>query len=278
MIGLRLATAACLVAFAGTSQAAPNVRLDITVGPAADYCTMPGMPANCTVPPASATLVSVGPGEDVVVAYTINNIGTVTLNRQDLEDTFLGDILTDFPFTLVPANTAFITQRYAAPAAPGNLQRQARWTARSSSTGESASDVDTYRIRVLQPTFTVRATVAPASAVCGDVDDINTCTRPIPTAIPYVAGRKLVVGFEVTNIGGVTFKRHDLVDPGLGVILADFPFTLIPDATAFILQFDTPPSAVVRTGIWTARTATGYETNAVATYRVSDQLFADGFE
>jgi hypothetical protein len=47
------------------------------------------------------------------------------------------------------------------------------------------------------------------------------------------------------------------VDSVIGSVLDDFPYTLVPGATAFLTQYHTPSQTTVYTGTWTARDPVG---------------------
>lgn len=91
------------------------------------------------------------------------------------------------------------------------------------------------------PSITIAQTVGTSSASCAATDVITVTTG---TTVYYC--------YEITNTGGVTLTRHDLDDSELGTILADFPFTLLPSATAFITASNTITTTTVSTSTWTA--------------------------
>ncbi len=42
--------------------------------------------------------------------------------------------------------------------------------------------------------------------------------------------------YEVTNVGPVTLTLHDLLDSEEGELLSNFPYVLVPGASAFITE------------------------------------------
>ena len=74
----------------------PSINLSKTVGTDPNAC-------------AATTAISVTVGTDVTYCYEVINTGIVTVTRHTLEDSDLGSILTDFPYTLAPGASAFIT-------------------------------------------------------------------------------------------------------------------------------------------------------------------------
>jgi hypothetical protein len=88
-----------LALFASSAAwAAPAIELTVTIGvDVGDVC-------------ATTDSVEVGPGAAVRLCYEIENTGDVTLTHHDLDDTVLGTILTDFPYSLAAGASAFITQ------------------------------------------------------------------------------------------------------------------------------------------------------------------------
>lgn len=107
-------------------------------------------PTNCNL---QKTIV-VAPGTEVVYCYEVQNIGDVTLDTHDLEDSELGTILDQFSFVLVPGSTAFLTSSAVIDTSTINT---ATWTA---SDGTPANTV----------TYTDGATVIATS--------LNTCRFP----------------------------------------------------------------------------------------------------
>lgn len=92
-----------------------------------------------------------------------------------------------------------------------------------------------------QPSITTTLTVGTDSSTCATT-----------SAITVTGSTDVYYCYEVTNTGNVTLTRHDLDDSQLGTILADFPFTLIPGAPAFITASVTVSATTVSTSTWTA--------------------------
>lgn len=265
-----------LLANAG-AEAAAQLQVETTVGKASVYCTVPGEPNQCSPPPSGTDSVQVEPGEDVVVAYIVQNTGDTTFTAHTLVDSVRGVILSNFPYVLEPATSAFITQRFAAPLTAGLDVRSGTWTG-SASGGGSDADTDWYAIDVIAPQFTLRAGVAPATAVCPDPNDLSGCTMPVPNSVEFVAGQRLAVGYEITNQGSYALPTHTLIDPAIGTILSNFPYQLAPAASAFIVQFHTPTGPTANSGTWTITTTYGATASRTANYTIFGPLFADGFE
>lgn len=270
--GASLVLASLLVA--SGAVAAPGVDLQTTIGKAADFCTDAGNPQNCMLPPSDTA--DIFPGEDIAVGYEITNTGDVALDRHTLVDSAFGTILNDFPYVLMPASSAFIVQRQPSPVDPGTHTRSATWTA--STTVVSAADFDVYGFNVLDPMLSLDVRVSPASAVCSDTNDINTCGMAVADSIAWIPGQRVVVTYEITNTGEVPFTGHSLEDEGLGVLLTNLPYNLAPSASAFLSQFDDPVAPVQRQATWTGTTEDGVARQAVDTYAIADAVFANGFE
>jgi hypothetical protein len=206
----------------------PTISLAKTVGTDPDVC-------------ATQDEISVGAGTEVVYCYEVTNTGLNTLTRHDLVDSELGDLLTDFPFVLVPGASAFLTQ--AGGAIDTTTTNNATWTARDPELGLAATATDSATVNVVVPAISLDKTVGTDPDVCATQDEI--------TVGP---GTEVVYCYEVTNTGLVTLNRHDLVDSELGSLLNDFPFTLVPGASAFLTQaggaIDT---TTTNTATWTAR-------------------------
>ncbi len=212
---------------------------------------------------ATTSALSVGSGTKVTYCYTIRNTGTVTLTRHYLVDNRLGNILTNFPYTLVPGATAFITQSATITQTTVN---SATWSATAPPLlilPVRSSDQAT--VTVVTPTIAMTKTVGLSPNVCADN---STLLLAAPGPVTYC--------YEVTNTGPLTVTRHDLVDNRLGNILTDFPYTLVPGASAFITQTTTITQSTVNTATWTARTAglaSTADTGSAMVRLVTDKLF-----
>ena len=273
----RLSLLFCAVFASTQSRAAAQIQLETTVGRPSVYCTDPANPLDCALPPSGQNLLQVEPGEEVLVAYAVKNSGDVALTAHHLVDSDRGLLLNNFPYTLLPGASSFLTQRFAAPLAIGLDTRTATWTGTATG-GVTAADADVYAIDVIAPQFTLETTVAPAGTVCTDTTDISTCIVPSSNTIAFVPGQKVVIGYVVRNTGSYALPTHTLLDPALGTVLDHFPYALVPGASAFILQFDTPAAPGTRSATWTVTTTHGVDASRLATYSVSNLLFADGFE
>jgi hypothetical protein len=215
------------------------ITLDKTVGTNSSTC-------------ATTDTIAVEVNSTVYYCYEVTNTGTITLTRHDLVDSELGVILNDFPFTLVPGASAFITQSATITQTTVNT---ATWTASLPPTPlngpvtASATDVATVTIAI--PSIDVNKTVGLSSSTCASTDEITIATT---TTVYYC--------YEVENTGDITLTRHDLTDTELGTILNDFPFTLVPGASAFITQSATISQTTVNVAVWTAFNPGGGTANA----------------
>jgi subtilisin-like proprotein convertase family protein len=79
-----------------TTRCAYGLSIDVTVGTDSGVC-------------APTDVITVTAGTDVTYCYQVTNLSPVTYTQHDLQDSEIGTILTDFPFTLVPGGSAFIT-------------------------------------------------------------------------------------------------------------------------------------------------------------------------
>jgi hypothetical protein len=202
----------------------PAVTVDKTAGTDESTC-------------GTADSLSVPAGTEVFYCYEVTNTGELTVTRHDLVDDQLGTILTDFPFTLAPGSSAFITQSAVLTQTTTNV---ATWTVRDD-LDNSASDDDSLTVTVQAPSITVEKTVGTDGTVCG-----------VEESLTVPAGTEVFYCFEVTNTGGTTLPTHDLVDDQLGAILSDFPFTLAPGASAFITDSAVLASTTTNVATWTA--------------------------
>lgn len=90
--------------------------------------------------------------------------------------------------------------------------------------------------------LTLQKTVGLSPETCASAD-----------AITVTAGTEVTYCYTVTNTSPFTFTRHDLVDDKLGVILNDFPFILVPSASAFLTQTATINVTTLNVATWTAK-------------------------
>ena len=91
------------------------------------------------------------------------------------------------------------------------------------------------------PDITLTKTVGTDPAVCA-----------ITNAITVTQGTDVTYCYSVENTGNVTFTQHTLTDSELGNILVDFPYSLVPGASAFITETTTILTSTVNTATWTA--------------------------
>jgi hypothetical protein len=119
---------------------APDVDLLMTVG-------TDGRSYGC----GASTAIALPAGADVFPCYTIANVGNAPLTRHDLVDSRSGPILADFPYTLLPGASAFLTQDTNSPA--GGAWTSS-WTAYNPGPFEQVSDGGSLGITVLPPVLT----------------------------------------------------------------------------------------------------------------------------
>ncbi|MBE0411550.1 MAG: polysaccharide biosynthesis protein [Anaerolineales bacterium] len=91
------------------------------------------------------------------------------------------------------------------------------------------------------PGISLNKTVGLEEGVCADTDEIVV---PVGSLVTYC--------FEVTNTWDITLELHDLVDDQLGVILDEFPFSLVPGASIFVTQSAEIWEDTTNTATWTA--------------------------
>ena len=264
------------LAFPLCTQAAPAISLATTVGKASVHCTDPGNPDNCGLPPTN--MVSVEPGEPYVVGYNVTNTGDTALTSHTLTDTLFGLLLNNFPYTLPPGSSAFITHRGNAPLVSGSYPQSA--------TLDRNHRRRRHRLRVRQRQPD-RTSARLRNHSHGRPRD-RGLHRPRTTSVPAACrpatpstscpGRKVVIGYEMHNSAAFAMPTHTLVDSALGIQLNNFTYNLTPGASAFLTVFDTPASDTVRSATWTVTTTYGATAARSDQYEITRFLFADGFE
>ncbi|MBE2232893.1 MAG: proprotein convertase P-domain-containing protein, partial [Anaerolinea sp.] len=119
----------------------PAITLDKTVGTDPTVC-------------AATDQITVAAGTDVTYCYEVTNTGDVSFNTHDLVDSELGALLTNYPYTLTPGASAFITETATINVTTVNT---ATWTASTlfEGGGVSASDVATVTVMLDDPNIYV---------------------------------------------------------------------------------------------------------------------------
>ncbi len=121
------------------------------------------------------------------------------------------------------------------------------------------------------PNIALEKTVGTDPSVCATNDAVIVSG---PTDVTYC--------YEVTNTGTVTFTSHDLDDSELGTILAGFPFSLAPGASAFLTSSATITQTTVNTATWAATdgvtTAVDIDTATVTVLTSASYPVCEGFE
>lgn len=204
----------------------PFISLDKTVGTDSSVC-------------ATGNAISIGPGEEVTYCYEVTNTGTLTLTLHSLEDDQLGSLLNNFPYSLSPGASAFITASAVLTQTTSNL---ATWTAFNAGPTDVVSDTASATVTVVPPSISLNKTVGLDPSVCATTD-----------VITVQAGTEVVYCYEVTNTGLTTLGLHDLMDSELGSILDGFAFALAPGASVFLTQ-----TAVINTNTTNSATWTAY--------------------
>lgn len=219
----------------------PDIVLTMTVGTDSAVC-------------ATEKEISVPYGAKVYNCYSIRNDSALTFDLHSLEDELLGSILTNLPYQLAPAASAFITAEFVATADVIGL---ATWTVTDNDTATVAQSVDSTTVTVMAP-LVLTKTVGTDSGVCAVGDEV------------FVApGTNVYYCFEIQNNSLVTFDMHELVDSELGTILNNFPYALSAGASGFVTAEYTAAVDVINTATWTGlQEGTGVPFQAIDTASV----------
>ena len=232
---------------------APAITVDKTVGTDPSTC-------------ASTGNITVWEGTEVTYCYTVQNTGDITLTNHTVDDSELGTLLSNFPFSLVPGASVFFTTTTTPAATVTNV---VTWTANIPSTQISAVATDSATVTVIQyqPAVVVTKTVGTDPTACATTSSIS---------VPY--GSTVYYCYQVENTGNVTLTHHTIDDNVLGNLGTAVPYTLAPAATYWFTASYTlitpdvtnvvtwtayvPNSAITATGTGTA-TVTGQPTDVV---------------
>lgn len=214
-------------------------------------CLPTGQP-NISVDPPSLSQ-SQGPNQMTDLSFNIENLGDATLNWSITEDENgsaapEGGCSTDDiawasvsptagstpPTSTVPVTVTFNSFVVGPGTYTGTL-------CIGSNDPDSSQVYLPLELEVVGPSITLDKTVGTDEGVCATTD-----------SIAVGPGTDVTYCYEVTNTGGVTFDRHDLVDSELGNILTFFPYTLEPGASAFLTATTNITVTTVNTATWTA--------------------------
>lgn len=208
-----------------TAVLTPSIALTKTVGLDANTC-------------ATTSAITAPAGTEVTYCYEVLNTGSLTLTRHTLSDDRLGSILTDFPYTLAPGASAFITE---SAAITGTTVNTATWTAFNPGPTDMVTATATATVTVPPPAIELTKTVGI---------DPNTCAAS--TTITVTAGTDVTYCYRVLNTGGITLTQHNLDDSELGNLLNGFNYALVPEGSAFLTETATITQTTTNTATWTA--------------------------
>lgn len=214
-------------------------------------------------------------GENMRWCYRITNNTDVPLTRHTLQSNRAGTIISDFPFTLVPGASAFITR--LEPISE-SVQETATWHAYTPNTPDDFSDDATGTLTVRPGIDVVVTASMDPVAPPPEYDECGT-----QNAIEATPGRTVRWCYTVRNVSSIPRTRHTVVTSQNGTVIEDFPFTLVPGASAFLTQTQVMgASALTEEANWTAfRPGPEHLSTATATGRVlavGDAIFICGFE
>lgn len=190
---------------------------------------------------AATTAITVTAGSDVTYCYEVTNTGNVTLTRHTLEDSALGNLLTEAPLDLAPLASTLITETVFLTETTVNT---ATWTAFNPGPTDVVSATAAATVTVVappQPAISLTKTVG--------VDPLQCAAT---SAITVTAGTEVTYCYAVTNTGQVTLTLHTLDDSTLGALLTDEELDLAPLASTFITETATLTETTVNTATWTA--------------------------
>jgi len=265
----------------GIDRPAPEVRMNVRVARAADFCSNVNDPSTCNVVgawsgtgPRSDTLASVNPGEKVLVRYIATNVGRTTLRSFEISDGNEGLIATAPSIDVTPFDSLVVNRIYDGPALAGVRTSFGRVEARDAGGNAATPKQDRYGVQGIGPAFRFVTRVAPASLFCSDPQDVSTCsTRRLKRALAKLQSdpdalqkmqRKLgsereVVRYAFYNIGTLNFVRHTLDDNVAGTVFQDNAFTVAPLDSSIVYRIysEVPGIGESRTATWRAVTSDG---------------------
>jgi hypothetical protein len=161
-----------------TGAGGPALALDKTVGTDPSVCAVTDM---ITLPYG---------GGDVTYCYSVMNTGTTTLTEHTLVDDQLGTILNNFPYSLSPGASVYITQTTAITQTTVNL---ATWTASDGIDTAMNSDTATVNVEPPEPIIAVdpaavSSTQAPDAVITQTLTVSNIGTGDLSWSIDETPG------------------------------------------------------------------------------------------
>ncbi|GIV78476.1 MAG: hypothetical protein KatS3mg050_2870 [Litorilinea sp.] len=237
----------------------PTARLTATVGTSPTAC-------------GSRSRLRVRANTVVYYCYTLENTGPISLTRHSLSDVRFGTLWADRIYPMPPGA---VTDTVAgglvlSHTITGSLVNTATWIAVATAVSRSVAVSATTLVAVITPTVAFTKSVGPPGEGC-----------PEATAYALLAGGDARFCLTLQNTGNVTFSRHALYDPGLG-IEATFTHTLPPGARLLITdgnasqyQITQPLTVrgvqtdVINVAIYTGTTPGGVTTTVTASATVA---------
>lgn len=204
-----------------------SINLDKTVGTNPNVCAITD----------SVTLPFFG--GPVTYCYKVTNTGNTSLNSHTLVDDHLGTLLNNFPFTLGPGASTFITQTATIAQTTTN---SATWTATNGTNTANDTDTAVVNVPVPAPAVNLIKTVGTNPNVCAPTDSVT---------LPY-GGGNVTYCYTIQNTGNITLTGHTLTDDHLGTILNNMAYTLAPGASTFVTVTTNVANTTTNTGVWTA--------------------------
>ncbi len=241
-VGMAMALLGLFALGAGATRAAVStVGVDLvkTVGTVPEVC-------------ATTKSIAVHRGTEVFYCYEISNTGDENLKYHTLVDDQLGLLLEDNIFnfpretTIHHIESTFITE---------SVTNTATWT---SLDPEVVSDTDTATVALLPPELELVKTVGLDPNACATTD-----------ALDVALGTEVTYCYTVHNTGTENLIEHDLVDDQLGLVLDNFPYILVPDASAFLTMTAVISESVTNHATWSALSTYGGTASDEATARVT---------
>ena len=215
-----------------------------------------GIPPGCDADSLTITRTTT-----VLYCYEVENTGIQSFITHTLVDDRLGTLLLSFPFVLNPGGTFLVSRTAQISETTIN---NATWTAFGSP--DDAVGTDSAMVEVVHPAIELIKTVGTEPGVCAAQSSISV---PLPASVTYC--------YEAHNVGDVAFRRHDLVDDRLGVLLDDERDDLAPGQFLRVLATTVISQTTVNSATWTARDPFLARDTATATV-LDGVIFMDGFE
>lgn len=226
----------------------PAITLEKTVGTNPSQC-------------ATTDSIQVAAGTVVYYCYRVTNTGDMSLDLHSLNDSLLGNVIPNLPYTLNPGEsfTNVDLNILVSNTVNTDTVNSTTWTAYNAgpSAMVSATDFSTVTIGTIGLEFT--KTVGTQAGVCANTDVITVSK-----------GTQVYYCYQVTNTGAITLGLHTLNDGVGSQLFNEKLYKLAPGQSVSTVDLNLPISTIMNTSTTNIATWTAYNAGPVDLTVVTD--------